>query len=84
VPRLGRWRPPELPFSWKASVRREFTTAFVIVMWFVIIDYLADGLALGNWRFGLFRALTVGLGGVVYLVLVGMARATSLLEVEGR
>jgi protein-S-isoprenylcysteine O-methyltransferase Ste14 len=89
LPRFGNWRPPELPFSTRTVLRREYNGFFAIVAVYFAIE-LASSLAfrgdsLSNWlsEHGEWLAFFL-LGGAVFLGLRALKKRTRLLHVEGR
>lgn len=83
-PRLTGWRPPELPFSFRNVLRREYSGFFAIIATFFVLDqsreYLAENVAVvdATWLAGL------AFGALVYLSLRWAKKHTDLLKVAGR
>ncbi len=84
IPRLRNWKTPRMSFSMKSVLAREYTTIFVAVSYFVLMDTLENFFQVGElsvdpfWR-NLF-VLTAVFYGLVRLV----KKKTRVLKVEGR
>jgi protein-S-isoprenylcysteine O-methyltransferase Ste14 len=74
LPRLGNWRPPDLPFSWRMVLRREYAGLLTIAAAFLglelITDLLIRGEAPARWAGEDIVWLAVfGLGAAAFVVL---------------
>ena len=53
IPRPSLWRPPDLPFSWRTVLRREYHGLLVITVSFFVLDAFSDlvfeGMPLDEW-----------------------------------
>jgi len=81
LPRLHGWTRPELPFSLRSVLRREYPTWLAAVLVLAAVDFAADYVVEGytrDWNAVIVASL---LG---YLVLHLLNRRTRLLRVEGR
>ncbi|HEX7010455.1 MAG TPA: isoprenylcysteine carboxylmethyltransferase family protein [Phycisphaeraceae bacterium] len=83
-PRIRRWRRPELPFSLRSVIRREYTTIFLILGVFTAIEVAGDLVVHRHlefeplWRILFFTALAF------YLAVRILKKWTGLLEAPGR
>lgn len=80
-PRIRGWRAPELPFSLRSVLRREYPTWLGALLALAVIDIPADYLAgegANDWN------ATLALGFAGYLILHLLNRRTRLLRVRGR
>ena len=84
LPRLGGWRPAELPFSWRVVVRREHSSLFAIVAVFTAEVYGRDLIGARRFEWHPAVAAFFAAGLILFLVAVFLTRHTGLLEVEGR
>ena len=84
VPRLGQWRSPSLPFSFRNVLKREYSGFFAIVCAFAVLRTWAIYLATGRWTFDRVSQVVFAVGLVVYLALMFLKKTTTLLNVEGR
>ena len=84
VPRMRRWTPPNLPFSVRTVLRREYSGLLGIVLAFFIMESVEnyavwDRIVVDvDVSIGLIAAL------LLYVVLRGLKRHTTLLDVPGR
>ena len=83
-PRIGQWKSPDLPFSVRTVLRREYSGLMGIVFAFFILESV-ENYAVWN-RIVLDVDLTIALlvAVLLFLVLRGLKRNTSLLNVSGR
>ena len=84
LPRLSGWKRPELPFSLRTVLRREYPGLFAICACFFAMEAYQRVVIQGQWRpnplwTGIFLA-----GLVLFLTLRTLKRKTTLLAVEGR
>lgn len=89
MPRLGHWQPPDLPFSARTAIRREFHGVQLIVVVMTVIEFLSDVIGEGepatSWprqHPGWMTFLAVST--VIYLVVRLIRKRTHWLVVEGR
>lgn len=83
-PRFGKkWSKPELPFSFKNVLRREYSTLFAIITSFTVIDVIEDFFANGKFTFDLGWATFFAFGLIVYVILRALKKL-KVLDVEGR
>jgi len=84
VPRLTNWHKPELPFSPRNVLKREYSGLLTIAALFALFDiavsYLVEGRPILH---GVGRWVFIG-GFAAYLVLRTLKKTTRLLHVEGR
>jgi protein-S-isoprenylcysteine O-methyltransferase Ste14 len=84
VPRLARWKRPDLPFSLRTVLRREYPGLFGICACFFALEAYQRVVIQGQWRpnplwTGIFLA-----GLALFVTLRTLKRKTTLLSVEGR
>ena len=85
VPFPGKWRNPNLTFSFKKVLRQEKNGVAALFMLFFIFDTVGEYITYGEIVFRNTHWLIMGLGSVlVYLVLKVMKNHTQLLNEEGR
>jgi protein-S-isoprenylcysteine O-methyltransferase Ste14 len=82
LPRFRNWQKPELPFSFKAVVAREYTTLFIIIASFSFMDIAGDIFAEG--KLDLAWAAVFIAGFILYSTLRILKKKTKILYVEGR
>jgi protein-S-isoprenylcysteine O-methyltransferase Ste14 len=83
-PKFNRWRPPNLPFSFKIVLKREYSGFFGLIATFTGIEYIRDLITKGTLELNQGWTWCFLFGGIVYLILRTLRKKTSLLHVEGR
>jgi protein-S-isoprenylcysteine O-methyltransferase Ste14 len=88
-PAFSQWKKPELPFSWKTVLKREYPGMMAMAATFFLMEFLTDvifeGEELGEWLIDdliwpLFFVLSITSG----LILRFLKKHTNVLKVEGR
>jgi hypothetical protein len=91
IPRLSGYIKPNLDFSFKNILKREYPSLFGIIVVFTVFDliqvyfqepYLRIQNPLGIWKD--FHTYFFGFGVLFYITTRIIVKATKLLEVEGR
>lgn len=83
-PRFSGWKSPELEFSFKNVLRREYSGFFAIVVAFASIELLEGLLIAGRLQFDAAWVVTFIVAGIVYVTLRFLNRRTTVLHVPGR
>jgi len=83
-PRHFRWQKPDLPFSWKHVLRREYHGLFALVVAMTIVEFVGDfcvhhTIIIDSVWVIIFMVCTV-----FYLFVRFLAKCTRVLHVEGR
>jgi len=84
IPRLKNRLPPELPFSFKNVLKREYSGFFGIVASFTFMDVVRDVFENGKPSIELEWLAFFNTGLFVYLALRLLKKKTNILNVEGR
>ena len=89
LPRPWLWQRPDLQFSWKTVLRREYNGFYLIVAVFTALEFLSDitedGGSLRRWDHDWSVWLVVfACSTVIWLSLRVLKRHTTLLRVPGR
>ena len=84
IPRLGQWRSPDLSFSFRNVLKREYSGFFAIICGFVALRSWAIYLGTREWQFDRVSQVVLGGGALIYLVLMVLKKSTAVLNVEGR
>ena len=85
LPRFRNWCTPDLPFSLRTVLKREYSALLVITLSFFLIDVGGDLLVERRFEegdMGWFAVFMAGL--VIYITLRTLKKKTSLLDVPGR
>lgn len=83
-PRLTGWRAPDLPFSFRNVLRREYSGLFAIVAAFFVLDQSREYLAESKMAIDPDWLAALAVGAFAYLLLRWAKKRTSLLDVSGR
>jgi len=83
-PDFKDWNKPDLPFSFKTVLRREFSTFFGIIATFTFLDVAADSFAEGKFELSLPWVVLFVFGLIIYMTLLILKKKTKKLDVLGR
>ena len=84
VPRLKNWQEPELPFSWKTAIGKEYATLFAIIVTFTALEIASELSLKGKLIFEPMWLIFFSIGLITYLGVRVMKKYTKLLDVQGR
>jgi protein-S-isoprenylcysteine O-methyltransferase Ste14 len=83
-PYCKNWRKPDLPFSFKTMIRREFSTFFAIVTTFFVLEISRNLLHTGRLEIGRSWVIFFLIGLMIYAICVFLKKKTGILNVPGR
>ncbi len=83
-PKFNNYIPPDLPFSIKNVLKREYTGFFVIITAFTAIEFLEDFFDEGYFKIEAEWAIIFIFGLISYLLLRYLKRNTDILYEKGR
>ena len=84
LPKFSNWRRPDLSFSLKTVLRREYTGFFVIIASFSLLETIGDVIVEGKLKYN-FVWLGLFSGGLlIYLILRTLKKKTRILHIDGR
>ena len=84
IPRGSNWTRPELPFSWKTVIGKEYSALFAIIVVFTLFDIAGEFLLYGQPGIDPMWAIIFCIGLVVYVTVRFIKKRTGWLQVEGR
>ena len=84
IPNLKLWRPPDLSFSFRNVLRREYNGFFAMIVTFFLLEVRGDLAVEGRLQFELGWLILLASSFVVWIVLRTLKRKTTVLDVEGR
>jgi len=84
IPSFRKWQKPDLPFSWKTVLRREYSSFFSIVAAYTFLDIFADLLSERRLEITFVWAIFFVAGLIVYFTLMFLKKKTRVLDVKGR
>jgi len=74
IPKLGKWKPPSMLFSWKKVLKDEYSGLFAIIVSFVFLDVLGTRIVLGKIKFYWEWQVLFWMGFSTYLTLRTMKK----------
>jgi protein-S-isoprenylcysteine O-methyltransferase Ste14 len=84
IPNLKKWKKPELPFSLKNVLKREYNGFFVIILSMFLLEMTGNYFAVGKLEFDLTWVIILAIGFIIWTTLRMLKKKTLLLHVEGR
>lgn len=84
IPRFRNWEKPDLPFSWKTVVRREFSTYMAIVAALFFLKAGTNFLTQKRFSLHLSWVIFFAISLVIYFVSLILKKKTGLLNIAGR
>ena len=84
LPRFSNWRSPNLRFSWRTAIKREYQTLFVIVTTFFVFDTVADTIVERHLDVEPLWSVLFVISLLFFVVIRVVRKKTKLLTVEGR
>jgi hypothetical protein len=84
VPRLRDWQPPELAFSWRTALKKEYHSLFALIGVLTGMEVIADSLLEKSVHLDLVWVLIFSDGLLFYIVVRVLKKKTRLLDVQGR
>jgi hypothetical protein len=84
LPRIRGWERPNLPFSYKNILKREYSGFYVIVVSFTLLKISENILSENQMIISSGWLIFLLMGSSIYLILRTLKKKTKLLHVEGR
>ncbi len=84
IPRWANWVKPDLPFSLKSAIAREYSTFFTIIALFTVMNAMISWFSRGTPVPNDFTVTLFLLGLLIYLAVRLVKKRTDLLRTEGR
>ncbi len=84
IPNLKKWKKPELPFSLKNVLKREYNGFFVIILSMFCLEIVGNIFTHGKLEIDLTWCVILAVGFVVWTTLRTLKKKTMILNVEGR
>lgn len=83
-PKFRNWLKPDLSFSLKAAINREYSTFFAIILTFSLLDVISEFFLNGRLVFDRMWVIMFSFALMIYLIVRIIKKYTTLLKVEGR
>lgn len=84
IPRFKNWQKPDIPFSFKYILKREYSGLFGIIIGFVSLEIIKGLLTEGKFRLSADWMAFFSAGLIVYLLLRTLKKKTKVLSDEKR
>jgi len=84
VPRFKNYVRPNLPFSARNVLRREYNGFFGIIVVFIILEVAGDLMAEHKFKLDFYWVVILTVGFFIWMVLRTLKKKTKLLNVDGR
>lgn len=84
IPQFKNWRPPELSFSWKSALAREYSSFFAAIASFTALALIRDSLRHGRLFLDLTWLIIFLVGLSLYLGLRTLKKKTRILSTVDR
>lgn len=83
-PKFSNYRKPNISFSWRKVLRREYGGFFAVIAVMFIFEMIGEFFAEGEFDFDLEWIVLLGIGFIVWVILRTLKKHTTLLNVKGR
>ncbi len=84
IPDFRTWRRPELTFSLRTAIKREYSSIFATIATLTVMEIAAEFIVQGHLALDYPWIVLFGIGCVGYLTVFIIHKKTSLLTVDGR
>ena len=84
IPRIFGWKKPNLPFSVKNILKREYSGFFALFFTFALFDLIENFTRFNQWYFDDFWAYSLSISATICLFLRALKKKTNILTVAGR
>jgi protein-S-isoprenylcysteine O-methyltransferase Ste14 len=84
IPQLKNWRPPELSFSWKSALTREYSSFFAMIASYTALAIIRDSLQSGRIILDKTWIIIFLAGLIIYLTIRTLKKKTKILSTVDR
>jgi len=84
IPDIRKWQKPELPFSFKNILRKEYSGFFAMIISFVWINFIKYYFIKGAVKIDIWWIIAGVIGCTAYIILRSLKKYTLLLNVNDR
>lgn len=84
LPNFRNWKKPDLPFSIRNVLKREYNGLFVIILSMSMLEFTGNVFFEGKPQLDVMWTVLLTWGALVWLVLRTLKKKTQILHVEGR
>lgn len=83
-PKFKNWQRPQLPFSFRTVVKREYLDFFGVIAAFTLLEFVGDVVVEGRFTLDWMWLMIFIVGLVIFLTCRILRKKTRILNVEGR
>jgi len=83
-PKFTNWQRPQLPFSFRTVLKREYLTFFGIVSAFALLEIVGDWVVEGNLELDWMWLIIFTVSLAIFLTIRILRKKTKILHVHGR
>jgi protein-S-isoprenylcysteine O-methyltransferase Ste14 len=84
IPRFKNWIKPEIGFSFKTAIKKEYSSIFGIIAVYTLFEIIADIFADKKFEFDTMWCIIFFSGLIFYLTIMFLKKKTNILSVKGR
>ena len=84
IPDFGMWKTPDLSFSFKNILKREYNGLFALLISFCLINGVSNLFHNGSFFINLLWQILLSVGALTFLILRLLKKKTGILDVVGR
>lgn len=84
IPKFSNYKRPNLPFSLRHVLRREYSGFFAVIVVLFMLEVAGDLFAENKFEVDLMWVIILGVGFIVWMTLRTLKKKTTLLNVDGR
>ena len=84
LPRLSGWKKPDLDFSFKNVLKREYSGFFALFFTLTLFNLIENYVRTSQWQLDDFWACAIIISAIVTLILRTLKKKTKILDVKGR
>jgi protein-S-isoprenylcysteine O-methyltransferase Ste14 len=84
LPRFKAWQPSDLPFSFKAAIKREYSSFFAMITAFFVLEILSTFAVEKDYSIDTMWVVIFTISLIIYLAIRCIKKKTTLLQVVGR
>lgn len=83
-PTFKNWQRPQLPFSFRTVVKREYLDFFGVIAAFTLLEFVGDVVVEGRFTLDWMWLIIFTVGLIIFLTLRIVRKKTRILNIEGR
>ncbi len=84
IPKFSQYKKPNLPFSFKNVLKREYNGFFAVIFVLFIMETVGEIFVEGRLEFDMGWLIILGIGFVIWVVLRSLKKYTNVLNVKDR